>query len=64
MEEGRKKLELNIFRLLNLTDAFILFAVSLSSLSKILEQEELVILSTLTHYHCYKLWALYLYFEI
>lgn len=60
MEEGRTKLELNIFGLVNLFYTFMLFSVSLSSLSKILEQEQLDFLSTLIYCHCYKLWALYL----
>lgn len=58
MEEGRTKMELNIFRIVNLTDAFILLPVSLSSLSKILKEKQLIILSTLIHCHCHKLWAL------
>lgn len=62
MEEERVRMKLNIYRPVNLIDAFMLFTFSLSSLSKILEQEQLITLSTLIHCHCQKLWALYLYF--
>lgn len=58
-ERRENKAESWYFQVSELIYAFMLFAVSLSSLSKILEQEKLTILSTLIHCHCYKLWALY-----
>lgn len=46
MKEGRARMKLNTYRLVNLSDRLVLFTVSLSFLSKILEQEQLIILST------------------
>lgn len=50
MEEGRARMKLNIYRLVNLIDAFMLFTVSLEFFI-ILEQEQLIILSTLIYCH-------------
>lgn len=52
MKEGRATMKLNTYRLVNLIGGVVLFTVSLSFSSKILEQEQLIILSTSMCCHC------------
>lgn len=49
MAEGRARMKLNTYTLVNVIDAVMFFTVSLSFLSKILEQEQLIILSIYMH---------------